>query len=176
MFSESDVVAALKKAAEDGVKLQNIRSPAGFERRLNDMTCSGCHQTRGIGGFHFPASTGWRQSRPIRPSCRRRRISSATRSAAAIFSPRCATASRRIIRADFPAARNCAAAPNSPAPNMTTAGARIAMLQGKPAAGNDGSFRAWTCAEGLSLSGRRQNLAHGHVLRQKPLRGLRGLC
>ena len=35
-------------------KLQNIRSVAGFERRLNDVTCSGCHQTRGIGGFHFP--------------------------------------------------------------------------------------------------------------------------
>ena len=54
VFSEADVVAALRKAAEGGVKLQNIRSPAGFERRLNDVTCSGCHQTRGIGGFHFP--------------------------------------------------------------------------------------------------------------------------
>src|SRR5260370_10420734 len=54
VFSENDVVGALKKALEDGVKLQNIRSLAGFERRLNDITCSGCHQTRGIGGFHFP--------------------------------------------------------------------------------------------------------------------------
>jgi hypothetical protein len=54
VFSENDVVAALKKATEHGVSLQNIRSVAGFEQRLNDMTCSGCHQTRGIGGFHFP--------------------------------------------------------------------------------------------------------------------------
>src|SRR5690348_9159006 len=47
LFAESDVVAALEKAARNGAKLQNIRSVAGFERRLNDMTCSGCHQTRG---------------------------------------------------------------------------------------------------------------------------------
>jgi len=42
VFMESDVAAALKKAAERGISLQNIRSVAGFERRLNDMTCSTC--------------------------------------------------------------------------------------------------------------------------------------
>jgi hypothetical protein len=63
VFKESDVVAALKKAAESGVSLQNIRSTAGFERRLNDMTCSGCHQTRGIGGFHFPG-VDWMAAKP----------------------------------------------------------------------------------------------------------------
>src|ERR1700733_4153668 len=54
LFSTDDVVTALKKVAERGISLQNIRSVAGFERRLNDITCAGCHQTRGIGGFHFP--------------------------------------------------------------------------------------------------------------------------
>ena len=54
VFSDTDVVTALKKAAAGGIKLQNIRSAGGFQRRLNDVTCSGCHQTRGIGGFHFP--------------------------------------------------------------------------------------------------------------------------
>src|SRR5690242_15301449 len=63
LFAESDVVAALEKAARSGTKLQNIRSVAGFERRLNDMTCSGCHQTRGIGGFHFPG-VDWMAARP----------------------------------------------------------------------------------------------------------------
>ena len=53
-FKTRDVVAALKKAAEGGVAFENIRSVSGFERRLNDITCAGCHQTRGIGGFHFP--------------------------------------------------------------------------------------------------------------------------
>lgn len=53
-FSARDVVSALKKATDNGVAFENIRSVAGFERRLNDITCAGCHQTRGIGGFHFP--------------------------------------------------------------------------------------------------------------------------
>ncbi|MBR0741866.1 hypothetical protein JQ581_33520 [Bradyrhizobium liaoningense] len=54
VFSDDDVVGALKQAAARGVDMQNIRSVAGFQRRLNDITCAGCHQTRGIGGFHFP--------------------------------------------------------------------------------------------------------------------------
>jgi hypothetical protein len=45
------------------VTFQNIRSVAGFERRLNDITCAGCHQTRGIGGFHFPG-VDWTQAQP----------------------------------------------------------------------------------------------------------------
>lgn len=53
VFTDSDVVGALKQAATRG-DMQNIRSVAGFQRRLNDVTCAGCHQTRGIGGFHFP--------------------------------------------------------------------------------------------------------------------------
>ncbi|MGN6309866.1 MAG: hypothetical protein ACTHNN_09940 [Xanthobacteraceae bacterium] len=55
-FDTRDVVAALKKATDNGVAFENIRSVAGFERRLNDVTCAGCHQTRGIGGFHFPGA------------------------------------------------------------------------------------------------------------------------
>jgi hypothetical protein len=63
VFSENDVVTALRRAAEHGIKLQNILSPAGFERRLDDMTCTGCHQTRGIGGFHFPG-VDWMAAKP----------------------------------------------------------------------------------------------------------------
>ena len=127
IFRESDVAAALKKAAESGVTLQNIRSVAGFERRLNDMTCSGCHQTRGIGGFHFPG-VDWMAHKPdnstVVPASphffgdriRRRDILAALRDGR---------------RPDFsrgsPAARNCAAARNSQAPNTRTAGARIAI-------------------------------------------------
>ncbi|MCG2631252.1 hypothetical protein L6654_31950 [Bradyrhizobium sp. WYCCWR 13023] len=54
VFTDNDVVGALKQAAARGIAMENIRSVAGFQRRLNDVTCSGCHQTRGIGGFHFP--------------------------------------------------------------------------------------------------------------------------
>jgi hypothetical protein len=63
VFSDSDVVTALEKAAEQGMPMQNIRSVAGFERRLNDITCAGCHQTRGIGGFHFPG-VDWMAAHP----------------------------------------------------------------------------------------------------------------
>ena len=63
VFSENDVVAALKKATEQGTTLQDIRSVAGFERRLNDISCAGCHQTRGIGGFHFPG-VDWMAAKP----------------------------------------------------------------------------------------------------------------
>lgn len=63
VFRESDVIAALKRATASGIGLQNIRSVAGFERRLNDLTCSGCHQTRGIGGFHFPG-VDWMAAKP----------------------------------------------------------------------------------------------------------------
>ncbi|MBR0790046.1 hypothetical protein JQ631_13285 [Bradyrhizobium manausense] len=54
LFADDDVVSALKQASAQGITMENIRSVAGFQRRLNDVTCSGCHQTRGIGGFHFP--------------------------------------------------------------------------------------------------------------------------
>ncbi|MGY8666826.1 hypothetical protein Q3C01_31340 [Bradyrhizobium sp. UFLA05-109] len=63
VFTDGDVVGALKAAAERGIGLQNIRSVAGFQRRLNDITCAGCHQTRGIGGFHFPG-VDWLADKP----------------------------------------------------------------------------------------------------------------
>ena len=63
VFTEDDVVGALEKAAKHGIALQNIRSVAGFARRLNDVTCAGCHQTRGIGGFHFPG-VDWMAAKP----------------------------------------------------------------------------------------------------------------
>ncbi len=62
VFTDQDVVGALKQAAARA-DLQNIRSVAGFQRRLNDVTCAGCHQTRGIGGFHFPG-VDWLADKP----------------------------------------------------------------------------------------------------------------
>ena len=56
IFKPGDVVEALAMATRDGIPFENIRSFAGFERRLDDITCSGCHATRAIGGFHFPGS------------------------------------------------------------------------------------------------------------------------
>ena len=63
VFTDNDVVGALKQAAARGISMENIRSAAGFQRRLNDVTCAGCHQTRGIGGFHFPG-VDWLADKP----------------------------------------------------------------------------------------------------------------
>ena len=150
VFAASDVVSALKKAAADGIKLQNIRSVAGFERRLNDVTCSGCHQTRGIGGFHFPG-VDWMAEKPSNSTVvpasphffgdqvRRRDV---------------LTAVRDGKRADY--SRGFSSHPQLRG-NTELAGTEYSdgwgahcYAPGKPAASNDASFRGWSCADGLA--------------------------
>jgi hypothetical protein len=150
VFSEADVVAALRKAVEGGVKLQNIRSPAGFERRLNDVTCSGCHQTRGIGGFHFPG-VDWMAEKPSNSTVvpasphffgdqiRRRDILASLRDGRPPDYSR-GFASRPQLRGSTELAGT----------NYYDGWGAHCYVPGKPAASNDGSFRDWTCAEGLT--------------------------
>jgi hypothetical protein len=150
VFGEGEVVAALKKAAQSGVAFQNIRSVAGFERRLNDMTCSGCHQTRGIGGFHFPG-VDWMAEKP-------------SNSAVVPASPH--FFGDQIRRRDILTALRDGAPPdysrgfsNRPQLRGSTElagteyddgwGAHCYQQQPKRAE-NDASFRSWTCAEGLA--------------------------
>jgi hypothetical protein len=149
-FSEADVVAALKKAAASGVKLQNIRSLGGFERRLNDVTCSGCHQTRGIGGFHFPG-VDWMAAKPSNTTVvpasphffgdqiRRRDILTALRDGTPPDYSR-GFASRPQLRGSTELAGS----------GYYDGWGAHCYVQGKQAASNDGSFRDWNCAEGLS--------------------------
>ena len=150
VFREADVVAALKKAAQRGEPLQNIRSVAGFERRLNDITCAGCHQTRGIGGFHFPG-VDWMAAKPsnsvVVPASphffgdqvRRRDI---------------LTAFRDGKRPDF--SRGFSSRPQTRG-STELAGTEYqdgwgahCYVQHANAADNDQSFKSWTCAEGLA--------------------------
>jgi hypothetical protein len=150
VFSESDVVTALKKVTERGITLQNIRSVAGFERRLNDMTCAGCHQTRGIGGFHFPG-VDWMAAKPSNSTVvpasphffgdqiRRRDI---------------LTSMRDGKRPDY--SRGFSSRPQLRG-SLELAGTEYedgwgahCYLQRPNAADNDRSFRSWTCAEGLA--------------------------
>ena len=150
VFSEADVVAALRKAVEGGVKLQNLRSPAGFERRLNDVTCAGCHQTRGIGGFHFPG-VDWMADKPSNTTVvpasphffgdqvRRRDILASLRDGKPPDYSR-GFASRPQLRGSTELAGT----------NYYDGWGAHCYVQGKPATSNDGSFRDWTCAEGLS--------------------------
>lgn len=50
-LSDDRISLALSKI--DLSKLINIKSVEGFKRRITDISCTGCHQTRAIGGFHF---------------------------------------------------------------------------------------------------------------------------
>jgi len=150
VFSEHDVVAALKQAAREGTSLQNIRSFAGFQRRLNDITCTGCHQTRGIGGFHFPG-VDWLAAKPSNATVvpasphffgdqpRRRDILAALRDGR---------------QPDY--SKGFASRPQSRGAQELAGteyrdgwGAHCYRLtRGK--ASNDASFRSWTCAKGLA--------------------------
>lgn len=50
---DQTITDAIRAAEQNGGRLKNVSSPEGFQRRLNDLTCTGCHQTRAIAGFHF---------------------------------------------------------------------------------------------------------------------------
>jgi hypothetical protein len=147
VFTEKDVVGALEKSA---ATLQNIRSVAGFARRLNDVGCGGCHQTRGIGGFHFPG-VDWLAAKPSNSTVvpasphffgdqvRRRDI---------------LTAFGDGRPADF--SRGFASRPQTRG-TTELAGTEYedgwgshCYQQRDNEAENDKSFRAWTCAEGLA--------------------------
>jgi hypothetical protein len=150
VFSEDDVVGALQKRAARGVTPLKIQSAAGFERRLNDMSCTGCHQTRGIGGFHFPG-VDWMAAKPsntlvvpasphfFSDQVRRRDI---------------LTAFAEDKNPDF--SRGFASRPQLRG-STELAGSEYedgwgahCYLQHENTAENDASFRSWTCAEGLA--------------------------
>jgi hypothetical protein len=150
LFRQEDVVAALKKAAERGDALQNIRSVAGFERRLNDITCSGCHQTRGIGGFHFPG-VDWMAAKPdnstVVPASphffgdqiRRRDIITAMRDGRQPDYSR-GFSSRPQLRGSAELAGT----------EYQDGWGAHCYVQHADAADNDKSFTSWNCAEGLA--------------------------
>jgi hypothetical protein len=150
VFTDNDVVSALKRAADIGVVLQNIRSLAGFARRLNDIACGGCHQVRGIGGFHFPG-VDWMAEKPSNTTVvpasphfvgdqpRRRDILIAIRDGVA------PDYSRGF--SDRPQARGSAVLAGTE--YLDGWGATCYRPQAKTAE-NDKSFASWNCAEGLS--------------------------
>jgi hypothetical protein len=150
VFTESDVVTALKEATKRGVRPQNIASVAGFERRLNDITCSGCHQTRGIGGFHFPG-VDWMAAKPsnstIVPASphffgdqiRRRDILTALRDGKIPDYSR-GFSSRPQLRGSGELAGT----------EYDNGWGAPCYLSGAKSSENDRSFTPWTCAKGLA--------------------------
>jgi hypothetical protein len=48
-----ELASAMKALDQIAGRAQMIKSPRGLIARLNDVSCTGCHQTRAIAGFHF---------------------------------------------------------------------------------------------------------------------------
>ncbi len=147
LFADEDIVAALAKASADA-PLQNLQSPAGFARRLDDMTCSGCHQTRAIGGFHLPGAErrGWEVGAVVAAGSphffgdqeRRRDILMAFRDGRAPDFARGFSARPQQRRATELAGTTYV---NGWGASCYAAGANAVP---------DRSFASWTCAEGLT--------------------------
>ena len=150
VFTKRDIVAALERAAARGVSLQNIRSIAGFERRLNDITCAGCHQTRGIGGFHFPG-VDWMAANPSNSTVvpgsphffgdqvRRREILASIRDGKSVDYSRGFSA-----RPQLRGSRELAGT------EYEDGWGAFCYSQRADAGENDRSFKSWTCAKGLT--------------------------
>lgn len=156
LIGDNELPAIISRATSRDRPLKNILSPAGFQTRLNDITCVGCHQSRAIGGFHFmgadtaasrlhlaenaifvPASAHFYGEAP-----RRRRVLDAL---------------ARGKQSDY--ARGFSIRPSlaltrdrDPNPTMNIIGTGFFNGWGAACyanANNDASFRRWTCAAGL---------------------------
>jgi hypothetical protein len=163
LFKESDIVTALQQAAERGVAFENIHSPAGFERRLNDMSCAGCHQTRGIGGFHFPG-VDWMAAKPSNSTVvpasphffgdqiRRRDIVTALRDGTAVDFSRGFS--------DRPQLRGSTELDGTEYDDGW--GSHCYQQRAADAAENDASFKGWSCAAGLAceVTGEAEKSSH----------------
>jgi hypothetical protein len=56
ILSDDEIRTALANAKKAGLQFRFIGSPDDFRTRLDQMSCTGCHQTRAIAGFHFPGA------------------------------------------------------------------------------------------------------------------------
>jgi hypothetical protein len=54
--SDDEIDKAFKIADKNKIQFSFIKSKEDFRTRLNESTCTGCHQTRAIAGFHFPGA------------------------------------------------------------------------------------------------------------------------
>ncbi|HEY0567669.1 MAG TPA: hypothetical protein VGD13_05990 [Xanthobacteraceae bacterium] len=160
LVTSEEITQALQRYEARGTKLRTLKSAEGFNKRLNDLTCTGCHQTRGIAGFHFPGAD--RANEP-------RNNAVHVPGSAQFFGdlPR-----RRTVVEAFAAGKT----PNffrgfsdRPDPPFKTALAATQLFDGWGAAchqGGDKSFADWSCGAGLQCK----------VLHQSPHHPKMGVC
>jgi hypothetical protein len=63
LVTDARIKAALARATSATRQFSYMRSPADVRLRLNELSCTGCHQTRAIAGFHFPGAD--REGTPV---------------------------------------------------------------------------------------------------------------
>jgi hypothetical protein len=143
LFSDAEIDQAMRRFQASGRTLRTIKSPAGFRLRLDEVSCTGCHQTRTIAGFHFPGAdpVGVPQSNAVYIPASAHFLSDIPRRKAIVAS----FAARQ--RPDF--SRGFAARPDS----KFAADLKDTQLfdgWGAPCnSGTDPSFSNWTCRAGL---------------------------
>ncbi|MGE0241383.1 MAG: hypothetical protein AB7S59_21905, partial [Parvibaculaceae bacterium] len=158
-------MAALDKIAG---RARMIQSPRGLVARLNDVSCTGCHQTRAIAGFHFTGADtagAMRANEILVPGSahffsdlpRRRAITAAIAQGSSLaeidFARGFAARPQERFRADL---QDTALFDGWGAPCDTRAGTDKA----------DASFARWSCAEGLAC----------RPFMTSPINPERGLC
>lgn len=55
-FTDHEIEAAIRKLKATGPAPRTLLSPEAFRLRLAQTSCTGCHQSRAIAGFHFPGA------------------------------------------------------------------------------------------------------------------------
>lgn len=124
---------------------EQVRSGDAFIRRLNDSTCTGCHQTRAIGGFHFtgidpfgkyPGNSVALPGSPhyIGDLARRHEVLT--------------TIAKRASVIDF--SRGFSARPQERRSKSLIGSGLLNGWSSHCSTGKDASFKGWTCAEGLT--------------------------
>jgi hypothetical protein len=56
VIADEEIQKALDAAAVNKAQFSFIKTKEDVRTRLNESTCTGCHQTRAIAGFHFPGA------------------------------------------------------------------------------------------------------------------------
>ena len=113
-----------------------IGSPEALVRRLDDMTCGGCHQSRTIAGFHFLGEDG---------------AEAAAGNALAVPLSAPLVAERRR-RADLVIAIAAGMTPDFTRPFAERAADPQGRSGARCALGGDPGFADWTCADGFTCT------------------------
>jgi hypothetical protein len=63
IFTDAEIERAMRAAEAPDRQFSFMRNAGDFRLRLNELSCTGCHQARAIAGFHFPGAD--REGTPV---------------------------------------------------------------------------------------------------------------